>query len=84
MNNFNWVDFAVVIIVAVMLGLIIYFHFIRNHSHKKVCSSCPEGKRGEHLVEDYFRMKKKETEKNKNNNSCSCTPDAENSKTEKK
>ena len=35
----NFIDFVILIIVLVLLGLIVYFNFIKKD--KDVCSRCP-------------------------------------------
>jgi ATP/ADP translocase len=52
----NWVDFAVVAIVVVLIGIIVYFSFIRNRKNpNKACRYCAEGagKKKSRLKKDF-------------------------------
>ncbi len=39
----NWIDFLIVLIVAIIVGLIIFFN-IKNHKNDTGCSKCPYSK----------------------------------------
>ena len=52
----TWVDGVILGIVVVLIGLIIYFGFVRNRE-KGGCRNCPEanGVKANRLLKDYKR-----------------------------
>jgi len=59
-DNMTWVDGVILGIVVVLLGLIVYFGFIKNRE-KGSCRNCPEanGTKANRLLKDYKRKFKK-------------------------
>jgi len=59
-DNMTWVDGVILGIVVVLLGLIVYFGFIKNRE-KGSCRNCPEanGVKANRLLKDYKRKFKK-------------------------
>jgi uncharacterized membrane-anchored protein YhcB (DUF1043 family) len=59
----NWVDFWVVLIVALLLGLVIFFHFVYPRlTHQGSFEARLKKKR---LLRDYRKAKAKEEKENK-------------------
>lgn len=53
------IDIVILIITLVIVGLVIYFSFIKPHISgvPRQCSSCPVNKKGKRLVKDYKKSK---------------------------
>ncbi len=62
-GSMNWVDVIILGAVVILVGLIVYYGFIKNRE-KGSCRNCPEanGTKANRLLKDYKKKFKKKDE----------------------